>query len=331
MRDGFGREIGYMRISITDRCNFRCRYCMPEGIRLAPMEEILTYEEIEMVCKAASELGITRFKLTGGEPLVRAGCPKLVGMIKRLSGTEQVTLTTNGILLGEYLDELMANGLDAVNVSLDTLDCRTFRQMTGYDGLERVKESIHKAVKTGLKIKINTVLQKGINAHEWEALLQLAKENPLDVRFIEMMPIGCGRKQEGIEGNKILSLLKEKYPGIHRDDMLHGNGPAEYYRIPGFAGGIGFISAVHGQFCADCNRIRLTARGELKPCLCYEDSVDVRGILRGQVRDGSEGAKKRKEAVRDAVRQAVERKPRKHCFDEEGQITEGRQMVQIGG
>ncbi len=333
MRDGYGREIRYMRISITDRCNLRCRYCMPEGIKLSPMEEILTFEEIAAVCEAAAALGITRFKITGGEPLVRLGCPQLVGMLKGISGVEQVTLTTNGVLLGDYLDELLRNGLDAVNVSLDTLDAERFRQITGFDELGRVRESILSAVGRGVRVKINSVLQDGINAHEWETLAGLAKENPLDVRFIEMMPIGYGKKEKTIEGNKILSLLKEKYPGIQKDHRVHGNGPAEYYRIPGFAGGIGFIRAVHGQFCENCNRIRLTAKGELKPCLCYEDCVDVRSILRRP--EVMTGEDRRKEAVSEDIRaaicRAVHSKPRKHCFDVREQITEGRQMVQIGG
>lgn len=330
MLDRYKREIGYMRISITDRCNLRCRYCMPEGIKLSPMEEILTFEEIVSVCEAAVSLGITRFKITGGEPLVRLGCPRLVGMIRRIPGAQQVTLTTNGILLGDYLDELIRNNLNAVNVSLDTLDRDLFRQITGFDELGRVRQSIQKAVERGMRVKINSVLQEGVNAHEWEALAGLAKENPLDVRFIEMMPIGYGRKEKGIEGNRILSLLKEKYPKIQKDDRVHGNGPAEYYRIHGFAGGIGFISAVHGQFCKSCNRIRLTARGELKPCLCYEDSVDVKSILRGHRYRGAPEPEDL-ETVKDAIRRAVNCKPRKHCFDAKEQITEGRQMVQIGG
>lgn len=326
MKDRFGREIDYMRISITDRCNLRCRYCMPEGIRLVPMEEILTFEEIKQVCETAAELGIRRFKITGGEPLVRLGCAGLIGMIKEIPGVEQVTLTTNGILLGEYLEELMENGLDGVNVSLDTLDEKTYKQITGFDALGKVLESIGRAADKGLRVKINSVLQKGINDKEWAALAELAKERPVDVRFIEMMPIGYGKKSEGIAGNEVYLRLQERYPGIKEDDSVHGNGPAVYYRIPGFSGSIGFISAVHGRFCSTCNRIRLTAKGELKPCLCYETSVDVKAALRNSVCHADMA-----EEVKAAVRKAIDMKPQGHCFDAEEKITERKQMVQIGG
>lgn len=328
MKDSFGREIDYMRISITDRCNLRCRYCMPKGIKLAPAEEILTFEEIVQICRAAAELGIRRFKITGGEPLIRLGCPKLVGMIKKIPGVEQVTLTTNGILLDELLDKLVENGLDGVNVSLDSLDNAVYKQITGFDKLLKVRTGIDKAVEKGIKVKVNSVLQKGVNDKEWLQLAKLARERQIDVRFIEMMPIGFGKKSEGIDGNEILLKFRETYPGIKPDDMIHGNGPAVYYRIPGFAGSIGFISAVHGRFCRACNRIRLTAKGELKPCLCYETCVDARKVLRSPayMEPGE-----RAEGLKDTIRQAVGLKPEKHCFELEKNITEGRQMVEIGG
>lgn len=329
MKDSFGREINYMRISITDRCNLRCSYCMPkEGIRLVPAEEILTFEEIVRVCQAAAELGIRQFKITGGEPLVRPGCPDLVGMIKRLPGVRQVTLTTNGVLLGQYLDVLLENGLDAVNISLDTLNEKVYRQITGSDVLPAVRAGMGQAVERGLKVKINSVLQKGVNDREWMLLTELARDMPTDVRFIEMMPIGLGKKQEGISGQAVLSKLKRKYPGIQPDNRFHGNGPAVYYRIPGFAGSIGFISAVHGRFCENCNRIRLTAKGELKPCLCYEASVNVKKALRSK---GYADCERREEELKDMVRRAVIQKPEMHCFEAADQITEERQMVQIGG
>lgn len=329
MKDSFGREIDYIRISVTDRCNLRCSYCMPrEGIELAPAEEILTFEEIVRIGQAAADLGIRKFKITGGEPLVRPGCQKLVGMIKKLPGVRQVTLTTNGVLLDSHLNGLLENGLDAVNISLDTLDRKVYGQITGFDQLPAVRAGIDKAVEKGLKVKINSVLQKGINDREWMRLAELAKERAIDVRFIEMMPIGLGKKCEGVSGKEVLLNLKKKYPGIKPDSTFHGNGPAAYYRIPGFAGSIGFISAVHGRFCESCNRIRLTARGELKPCLCYGNSIDVKKILRSPVYADLE---ERKEALKNAVKQAISQKPEMHCFEEEGQITEGRQMAQIGG
>ena len=179
MKDSYGRVIDYMRISITDRCNLRCRYCMPDGIKSIPMEQILTLEEIAEVCRIASELGITKFKVTGGEPLVRKGCMELIRMLKALPYTEQVTLTTNGILLAAYAKELKEVGIDGINVSLDTLCAEKFAEITGYDRLKDVLEGIRTAHALGLKVKINTVLQKGVNEGEWEALLQIAKETCL--------------------------------------------------------------------------------------------------------------------------------------------------------
>lgn len=326
LRDNFGRKIDYMRISITDRCNLRCTYCMPEGIRLSHMEEILTFEEIAVVCQAAVRLGIRRFKITGGEPLVRLGCPELIGTLYRIPGVEQVTLTTNGILLGKYLDSLLKNGLRAVNISLDTLNADIFRQMTGFGELPVVLENIDRAVKAGLKVKINSVLQEGVNDREWEALADLAKDKKIDVRFIEMMPIGYGKRCGTVKGEELFLALQDKYPQIEKDTSEHGNGPAVYYRIPGFEGSIGFISAVHGRFCDACNRIRMTAKGELKPCLCYSDSIDMRAYLRSA---GPENM--RTEKVKEAIRVAVMQKPQMHCFESRDKISEERQMVQIGG
>lgn len=299
---------------------------MPEGIRLAPVKEILTFEEIEQILKGAAELGIRRFKITGGEPLVRLGCPGLIGRIKRLPGVEQVTLTTNGILLGQYLDELLENGLDAVNISLDTLDEALYKEITGFEELKRVKGNLLKAAEKGIPVKVNSVLQKGVHEQQWIELAGLARERKVDVRFIEMMPIGYGKGYKEASGGQVYETLRRKYPGIKRDSSVHGNGPAVYYRIPGFPGSIGFISAVHDRFCSTCNRIRLTAKGELKPCLCYGAGVDVKAALR---ESGSEA--EAAEKIKDAIQKAVERKPQMHCFDAEEKITEERQMVQIGG
>ena len=259
MRDLYNRKIDYMRISVTDRCNFRCRYCMPDGIRKVPMEKILTYEQITEICEAGISLGITKFKITGGEPLVRLGCPDLVGMIRGIPGAEQITMTTNGMLLAEMLPALMKNGLDAVNISLDTLKPEVFRYITGKNALPAVLAGIHAAADSGLKVKINAVLQQGVNDGEWEDLLLLSKDLPVDVRFIEMMPIGHGKGCPEVSNDMILGKIRQKYPGTAEDQSVHGNGPARYVRIPGFRGGAGFISAIHGQFCASCNRIQTEA------------------------------------------------------------------------
>ena len=321
MKDLQGRDINYMRISVTDRCNLRCKYCMPNSIELIPMSEILRFEEILRVCKQAVELGVTRFKITGGEPLVRRGCVELISQIKALSGVEQVTMTTNGVLLSEHLDELLDAGLDAVNISLDTLNRRRFEEITGFDRLPLVLKSIDLAAGRGLRVKVNAVLQKDKNADEWQNILKIAEKQPIDVRFIEMMPIGNGRKCDGVYNDELLEKIQKQYPGVSKDDSIHGNGPAVYYHIPGYVGSVGFISAIHGVFCGSCNRIRMTATGELKPCLCYRDTVSVRDAARyGSCQD-----------IREKLQEAIRMKPKQHCFDVEEEITEQHKMVQIGG
>lgn len=322
MLDQYGRNIDYMRISITDRCNLRCRYCMPDGIELAEMESMLTYEEIERICQEAAKVGIKKIKVTGGEPLVRIGCASLVGQLKKIPGIEQVTLTTNGVLLGKYLEELLENGLDAVNISLDSLDREKYLQITGRDELANVFTSIEQAVRAGLKVKVNSVLQKDSNGEEWEQLILLAKKYPMDVRFIEMMPIGYGKQFEPVYNENLLQMIREKYPGTYKDERIHGNGPAVYYQIPGFQGSIGFISAIHGKFCGQCNRIRLTAQGRMKPCLCYGESVDLREVVR--TTDGNE-------KLHELLKQGIKRKPKQHCFEELDEITEKALMAGIGG
>lgn len=320
MKDQYGRTIDYMRISITDRCNLRCRYCMPEGVELVSMGEILTYEEIEQICRVAVQEGIRKLKITGGEPLVRKGCVDLVERLKAIPGMEQVTLTTNGVLLKEYARALAQTGLDGVNISLDSLNRERYQWITGRDELERVLQGLNAALEEGLKTKINVVLQKEVNETEWEALIGLAKDSLVDVRFIEMMPIGYGKQFEPISNEQLLEMLCKKYPQLERDESVHGNGPAQYYRIPGYQGSIGFISAIHGKFCGSCNRIRLTAQGELKPCLCYGESYDLREALR-----------QKPERIREILRSAIIGKPKQHCFEELKNITEEKRMVQIGG
>ena len=321
MKDSFGREIDYMRISITDRCNLRCRYCMPDGISWIPMEEILTYEEIKVVVEEAAKLGIKKIKVTGGEPLVRLGCPALVGMLKEVPGIEQVTLTTNGVYLAEYAEELKRNGLDAVNVSLDTLDAERFEKITGRDGLDAVLEGIQAALDHQIPVKVNVVLQKEENETEWKAHTELARNRKLDVRFIEMMPIGYGKRFEPVYNEVLLKKLKEEYGELVPDTRKHGNGPAVYYQIPGFEGSVGFISAIHGKFCDQCNRIRMTSTGDIKACLCFEERISVREALR--VGD--------REEVRRLIEAAISSKPAAHQFEKKEMITEKREMASIGG
>ena len=323
LKDSFGRKIDYLRISVTDRCNLRCRYCMPEGIERVPMSEVLSYEEIAFVCARAAELGITRLKVTGGEPLVRKDCPVLVSMLAKIPGITQVTLTTNGVLLAEQLDDLLRAGLGAVNVSLDTTDREQYRAVTGADELDRVLASLRLAAER-LPVKINCVVQRGLNDDAPERLVRLARELPVDVRFIELMPLGAARDLRAVPNSEVLERIERQFGKTAEDPGKRGNGPAVYRRLEGCAGRIGFISAVHGKFCDSCNRLRLTSVGELKPCLCYGDTVPLREILRDSLPD-------REERIREKIREAVRIKPGAHCFERREQVTETREMVKIGG
>lgn len=327
MKDSFGRTIDYMRISVTDRCNLRCRYCMPHDIGKVPMHDILTFEEITEVVKSAVPLGIDRFRITGGEPLVRKGCADLVGMISHVPGVRAVTMTTNGILLKENLPSLLEHGLTGVNISLDTLKRGVFEQITGSDRLPEVLESIDAALSSGIPVRINTVLQRGINEEEWLSLARLTQERKLDVRFIELMPIGFGRTAEGVSNAALEMKLRELYPDLQADDSVHGSGPAVYVRLPGAEGSVGFISAIHGRFCGTCSRLRLTSTGKLKPCLCYGDTVDLRDVLR----DREASQEDRWQRLSERIGQAVRMKPEGHCFERGSGITETHEMAAIGG
>lgn len=321
MKDQYGREIDYLRLSITDRCNLRCTYCMPEGCQWLPMSDILTFEELETVCRLGAELGIRKLKVTGGEPLVRRGCVELIRALKALPGIEQVTLTTNGVLLAQSAAALRDVGVDGVNVSLDSLDPAAFARITGRDCLSEVLRGIDAALNQGLKVKLNTVLQPGRNDDQWPGLLELARDRALDVRFIEMMPIGLGRGVPGISNRDLLAWMEERYGPLPEDTRSHGNGPAVYRTIPGFRGSVGFISAIHGKFCDQCNRVRLSSTGWLKGCLCYGDGADLREPLRrGDL-----------EAVRERFAGVVRTKPRAHCFDRPAEMTERQEMSKIGG
>ena len=298
---------------------------MPEGIRLTSMSELLTFEEIVQVVGVAAELGIRHVKLTGGEPLLRRGLPILVQMLKNIEGIEQVTLTTNGILLKEHLPALLKAGLDAVNISLDSTDRDTFRKITGFDQLDMVLAAIDAACASGIRTKINAVsLNLGEEAI-WN-LIDLAKDRPIDVRFIEMMPIGHGKDFPVYSHTKMLEQFRERYPDLTADKAMHGFGPAVYYHIPGYQGSIGLISAIHGKFCDKCNRIRLTSTGFLKGCLCYNTGADLREILRA-----NEAGDEKRRHLTETMEAAIYAKPRAHCFESAGDVTERATMNEIGG
>ncbi len=322
MIDKYGRTIDYMRVSIIDRCNLRCRYCMPTDIRWLSPKEILTLEEITEICRQASLAGIRKIKITGGEPLVRKGCTELIRMIKAIPDIRQVTLTTNGVLLPQYAGQLYKAGLDAANISLDTLNREKYAEITGFDALPDVLRGIEAMEKYKIPLKINAVLQKGVNDNDWQELVELARNRAIDVRFIEMMPIGYGKQFASISNTELLKKVRERYGQTEREKKAHGNGPAVYCHITGFQGSIGFISAIHGKFCHECNRIRLTSTGQLKPCLCYQDHIPLKETIRNGF----------KEDVYRLLIQAIRQKPKGHCFGESPDgITEKHKMAQIGG
>lgn len=323
MIDAMGREIRYMRLSVTDRCNLRCQYCMPNGVPSLPHDLILTYEEMLTVCETAATLGIDLIKVTGGEPLARKGCVDFIRRLKAVRGIRQVTMTTNGILLGDALAELKELSIDGINISLDSLDPATFRAVTGGDEntLPRVLDALERSVALGIPTKVNTVLTEAVMP-TLPDVLALARRLPVDVRLIELMPIGEGKHIPPVPVGRALDLCLRLFPDLHPVAARRGNGPARYFEAKGLKGKIGLIDAVSHQFCARCNRIRLTATGLLKPCLCYREGTELRPLLRG-------GATP--EELRAAMHSCIYHKPASHAFARPEGASENEPMNRIGG
>jgi len=324
LSDSFQRPINYLRISVTDRCNLRCVYCMPpEGVSLMSHNDILRYEEIYTVARAAAELGIDKIRLTGGEPLVRLGLPELIGMLSQIEAINDISLTTNGTLLAGYAAELKQAGLRRVNVSLDTLKPDRFELITRSGGsLEQVLEGIEVARRVGLKpVKLNMVVIAGINDDELVDFAAKTITEEWHVRFIELMPVVGGdippRFLSASEMRQRLEQLGELEPCL----PSAGNGPAKYFRLPQARGTIGFITPVSEHFCFDCNRLRLTADGKLRPCLLSDYEVDLKQPLRRGI--SWAGLKK-------LIEEAVANKPLRHQLAE-GYVPKKRPFSQVGG
>ena len=249
---------------------------MPETKKV---EETLSLDEIYEVAFAASECGITKYKITGGEPLIRDGIVDFIKKLHKLENIKDITMTTNGFYLEKLAKDLKKAGLSSVNISLDTLSREKFKQITGVDALNDVLSGIKEAINAGISTKINTVIQKGVNDDELFDIIELAKDKNINIRFIEMMPIGHGKESDGVSNFEVSEKIKEKYI-VSEDNKRHGNGPAKYIKLEGFKGSIGFISAIHGKFCDGCNRIRFTSGGKLKPCLCYASNIDLKDIIK---------------------------------------------------
>ena len=322
MIDTYGREINYLRISLTDRCNMRCQYCMPHDVQRVGHDEILRYEEILLICRAALQVGIHHFKITGGEPLVRKGAVSFMQSLRQLPGVQSMTLTTNGLLLPPHIAALKQMAIESVNISLDSLRADQFRQISGVDGLSRVQQALVQTVQAGIQTKVNAVLLQQTR-NQLLPLAKLAETIPVAVRFIEMMPIGYGAQQQGWPADEALAVLQSAYPDLHAVQR-HGNGPAVYYTSQKLQGCLGMIAANTHKFCRQCNRMRLTSTGFLKPCLCYDDGVDLKAIVRSGRTDVLA-------ALRQAICRAAAQKPAGHCFNTAGQITENKTMNQIGG
>jgi len=293
MIDGHGRKINYLRLSVTDRCNLRCRYCMPaEGVPWLPHGGILSYEELFLIARTAVSLGIEKIRVTGGEPLLRKGILGFLSRLAGIPGLRQLVLTTNGLLLEEMAEPLKDAGVQRINISVDSLDPENFLRITRRGGLDRVLAGVTAAARAGFPIKLNMVVMRGTNDHEVVDFAALTLDKPYAVRFIEFMPSGA---EEGnwralvVPGREILDRIAKRFPfdEIDRGELA---GPAKDYRIRGAAGTIGVITPVTGHFCGDCNRIRVTASGMAKGCLFSREETDLKLLLREDRPPGLEKA-----------------------------------------
>ncbi|WP_031513589.1 GTP 3',8-cyclase MoaA [Desulfofalx alkaliphila] len=325
MQDGYKRDINYLRISVTDRCNLRCLYCMPpEGVEMVDHQEILSLEEIYRVVEAGTLVGIRKIRLTGGEPLVRLGLVGLIDRISKLPQIDDIAITTNGLLLKEMGKDLKKAGLRRVNISLDTMRPMLYRKITRIGRLEKAMEGIETALTLGLNpVKINTVVIRGVNSDEVVDFARWTKEAPVHVRFIELMPIGTSSPwaaENFVPAEEIQRVITDKLGLLQEEKNLAGSGPAKYYRLAGAPGTIGFITAMSDHFCAKCNRLRLTANGYLRPCLFSNGEVEIKTALRSGI--GTEELAK-------IIASTVMLKPDRHHMDYGW--NDARVMSQIGG
>ena len=326
MVDSFGRNINYLRISVTDRCNFRCRYCMPEeGVQNLGHGKILSLEDLARLARVAAQVGISKIRLTGGEPLVRKSITRLVECLADIDGIDDIAMTTNGLLFPALAQELKDAGLKRINISLDTLNDERFAYITRRGGLSSVRQAIFKAMELGMDpVKINVVAIRGFNDDEIGDFARLAYDHPLHIRFIEFMPVGdllFWEPERMINSDEIRTVLQNDYE-LTPEKTVEGNGPARYYKISGGAGSIGFISPMSHQFCSECNRLRLTADGKLRGCLYEKQEVDLKQALERRASD---------EELQVLFWRAIMSKPAHHDMDSGWGRHNFRKMYQIGG
>ena len=328
LQDSFGRTLDYLRISVTDRCNLRCLYCMPpEGVKYIPHENILSFEEILRIIKIMTGLGIKNIKVTGGEPLLRKGTSAFLKQLKTISGIESVTLTTNGILLGEYLD---VNDClpDSINISIDALNCERYKHITrsNNENINKILSLIDFLLEKNITVKINCVPIRSVNENEIIPLVSLAKNKNIIVRFIELMPLGTASNLQFIPAKDVMSLIEKEFGLISPYEGIKSNGPAVYYSLPNFKGKIGLINAVSHGFCDTCNRLRLTSEGFLKLCLSSDLGLDLRGLIRSSKNISDE-------EISFAITKIVNQKPKFHSLsDKYGKLERhAKGMFEIGG
>lgn len=318
MIDSYGRNINYLRISVTDLCNLKCKYCAPEGlINNLTKNEILSAEEIELIAKSFVELGINKIRITGGEPLVRKDILDVIQRIGKIEGVKDFAITTNGVMLEEYASSLKNLGVNRLNISLDTLSSSKYKDITRGGNLDKVIRGIREAQKIGFQyIKINVVLAQGFNDDEIETLVNLTKDNFIDVRFIELMPIG---ESKGWALGKFVSnkIVLEKVKELEVANIEDKSSPAIYYKLKDGKGKVGLISPISCKFCSNCNRVRVTAEGKLKLCLHSNEEIDLKRIL------------KNKEDLKEVIIKAVNNKPETHSLENGDYIK--RNMISIGG
>lgn len=318
MRDRFGREIEYLRISITQNCNLKCLYCSPDGSGAQKCIDKLSPDDFETIVRSMVKAGIRNVRITGGEPLTRSDVCEIIERISKIKGIEDISMTTNGINLDRMAEKLKAAGLKRLNISLDSLKKDRFEYITGGGKLDDTLKGIQKALSLGLNpIKINTVLIKGVNDDEIDDFIKLTKDSPLEVRFIELMPIGRFGEQNSDKIVYNSDIINARPELVFCEDNLRG-APANYYRIEGYKGKIGFISPMSHKFCSSCNRIRLTCDGKIKPCLGNNGEVDVTAVL-----------KKNPEGLDEFIQKVIYEKPAGHNF--ESNFSSIRNMSMIGG
>jgi GTP 3',8-cyclase len=324
--DSFRRTHRSLRISVTDRCNIRCQYCMPAGlVQFLPRSQLLTYEQIEMLVRALVPVGITRLRLTGGEPLVRAKLDTLVKLLSSVPGVESIALTTNAMLLADQIDDLFEAGLRNINISLDTLRDAVFKELTRRDGLDKVLAGIDAVVKRGLKPKLNAVLLRDINLEDATGLVEFALERQLTIRFIEYMPLDADGSWDGtqmISGDELRSLIKKRFGPmipLDRDDPAR---PSTNFGFQGLSGTVGFIDSVSQPFCGACDRLRLTAEGLMRNCLFGKEEWDLRPFLHSEFNP---------EQLVERVRECVASKFAAHGIGTPEFVSPERTMHRIGG